>query len=593
MRGACYQAGSCMARPLRRKPVTVCARPDACSFPAAATALLLAAATPAAAGADPAAPDAANPLSAFSIEELADVRISSVSKSSERLADAAAAVFVITREDIARSGATTIPEILRLAPNLEVATIDRTTYAISARGFNGDLADKLLVLIDGRTVYSPLYGGVYWDMQGVPPENIERIEVISGPGATLWGANAENGVINIITRTAGETQGTLLTAAGGNADGSAGGRYGGRLAPDLAYRIYALGFEQGSSRTDSGANAQDAWSKRQGGFRVDWTPHGDAVTVQGDIYRAPEEQPGAPELTASGRNLLGRWEHQLGGASNLQVQAYYDDVQRFSADAGGGFWLKTYDLEVQHSFQLGSRNDVIWGAGERITRYDVTGVPELLFAPASRTLHLSDVFIEDAIRLADRLKLTLGLKVEDEPFSGVALLPSARLSMKVDESTLLWSAVSRAVRSPTPFDTDLVEKSGPTVFLTGSPDFRPEKVTAYEIGTRLEPAPRLSVSLSTFYNDYDDLRSIELAPNGTILPLHFGNLMLGDTYGAELWQATGSMPGGASPGRRACCTKTSGSGPAAAASVALPSPATIRITRCRCARRSTSRIRSA
>jgi iron complex outermembrane recepter protein len=510
-------------------------RAAAATTGAAAFLLLTAFDTPVARAAD-APPDGAPPdLGRLSIEELTDIQVSSVAKSLESLNDAPAAIYVITHDDIIRSGATTIPEILRLAPNLEVAQLSSSSYAISSRGFNGQLANKLLVLIDGRSVYSPLYAGVYWDVQYVLPEDIERIEVISGPGATLWGANAMNGVINIITRKAADTQGGVLEAAGGNLGGRASLQYGGTLPHNLTYRVYSEGAVGEALTTSNGTSSHDAWSMPQGGFRMDWTPPGDAVTFQGDIYSATEQQLGQPDSAIAGRNLLARWEHQLEGDASLQFLGYWDETRRFTYAGGGGVALTTYDAELQHSFKVGSWNEFVWGAGDRIESYQIVGANTFFFAPDSRTLNLTDVFAQDTMSLTDQLKLILGTKVENEPYSGLELLPSGRISWKVTDTALLWSAVSRAARAPTPFDRDLVEKVGATDFLIGGANFQPEKLTAFEFGTRAQPLKHLSFSISTFYNIYDQLRSIEVAPNGGFLPLHFGNMMYGDTYGVEAW----------------------------------------------------------
>ncbi len=470
----------------------------------------------------------------LSIEDLANIEISSVSKSAEPLGDAPAAIYVIGHDDIVQSGAHSLPEILRMAPNLEVAQINATDYAISARGFNvGDnasLSNKLLVLIDGRSVYTPLFGGVYWDMQQVPPEEIERIEVISGPGATLWGANAVNGVINIITRKAADTQGGLLTLGGGNLLRSASLQYGGRIDQDLTYRVHAEGFDASALDTPGGHNAHDGWSKPSGGFRVDWAPAGDTVSLQGDIFHAQED----PNGSVGGRDLFASWQHQLEGGSTLQLQAYYDKESRYVDDGGGGFFIDTYDIELQHSFTLGSWNSIVWGAGERVFSYEFENTA-LQLQPAGRTLNLANIFGQDTLSLSDRVKVTVGLKIEDEPYTGVEPMPSIRASWKVADSTLLWAAISRAVRSATPVDRDLREFAGPEDFLNGSEQFQPEKLTAYEAGTRMQLSPRASFSISTFYNVYDDLRTIELSPISGFLPLEFGNRMGAIVYGVEAW----------------------------------------------------------
>jgi iron complex outermembrane receptor protein len=477
-------------------------------------------------------------LKSLSVEELMNIEVTSVSKTATPLNTAPAAIYVITHEDVVRSGATSIPEVLRLAPNLQVVQISASNYTITARGFSGNsgaqnFSDKLLVLIDGRSVYSPLYSGVYWDAQDVALDDIERIEVISGPGATLWGANAVNGVINIITRRSAESQGGDVAVGGGNLEKNATARIGGGLGDNATFRIYAKGFERASLDLPSGVSADDDWSKTQAGFRADWTPTANTLTVQGDVYRANEHQVGTTDLSISGANLLARWQRQLAGDSALQIQAYYDQTQRFNG-GGGAFVLNTYDLELQHSFALGSANNVVWGAGERVSRYGITNTPNLLFLPDQQTLSLANAFVQDAIALDPKLKLTLGVKLEDDPYSGATPLPNARLSWSVSDTTFLWSAVSRAIRSPTPFDRDVVEYLGTTLFLTGGGNFKPEKLTAYEIGYRGQPSSRLSISVSTYYNSYDDLRTIEFDPL-TLLPLHWGNLMDGHTYGAEAW----------------------------------------------------------
>jgi iron complex outermembrane receptor protein len=490
-----------------------------------------------------AAPQPANPseeLGGMSLEELANVQVTSVSKSVEPLRTAPAAIYVITHDDIMRSGATSIPEALRLAPNLQVTQLSASDYVVSARGFGGspaaqNFSDKLLVLIDGRSVYSPLYSGVYLDAQDVMLEDVDRIEVISGPGATLWGANAMNGVINIITRPAEATGGTLVSAAAGTMERNAAARYGGRLDDDTAYRFYGMGFHREALELPSGASASDAWSKGQAGFRIDRNATDDTTTVQGDLYRATENQLQQADVMIDGANLLGRWQHRFSAQSELQVQAYYDLTERFSPTGDGAFVLRTYDLEVQQSIALGSSHRLVWGAGERINDYDITSTTTLLFVPPARALTLGNVFAQDTIALTRALSATVGMKMEDDPYSGWSALPDARLAWALDDINQLWAAGSRAIRSPTPFDVDVVEKVGPTVFLTGYPQFQPEKVWAYEVGYRAQPSPVLSFSVSAFYNVYDDLRTIEPDSSTTFIPLHWGNLMAGDTYGLELW----------------------------------------------------------
>ena len=471
-------------------------------------------------------------LSGLSLEELANLEVTSVSKTAEKLSDAAAAIYVITHDDIIRSGATTIPEMLRLAPNLHVAQLNANTYAISARGFNvadnASMSDKLLVLIDGRSVYTPLFAGVYWDMQEVLPENIERIEVISGPGGTLWGANAVNGVINIITRKSADTQGGVLDLGGGNLERMGSFQYGGTLADDLTYRVHVEGAEFSPNKTSTHADAEDGWSRPQGGFRLDWTPPGDVVTAEGDLFHVS-----TVGGNAGGSDLIASWQHQLGDGSAFQAEAYFDEA-RLSGDNSIGFVIDTYNLDLQHNFSLGDWNEFVWGAGERIISYRVANAGGLLFEPPERTLNLANVFGQDTMSLTDTLKLTVGLKLENEPYTGLEPMPSARISWKFIDEALVWSSVSRAVRAPTPIDEDFIERVGTIDILTGSPNFMPEVLTAYELGTRVQPDPRLSFSVSTFYNVYSDLRTIELTPV-TLLPLKWGNEMEGLIYGVEVW----------------------------------------------------------
>ena len=476
-------------------------------------------------------------LSRLSIEELANIDVASVSKTAQPLSDAAAAIYVITHDDIVRSGATNLPDILRLAPNLQVARITAATYAISARGFNGSAADKLLVLIDGRSVYTPFSHGVFWDVQDTPAEDIERIEVISGPGAALWGANAVNGVINVVTRSSADTRDGVLLLGVGDRQRRAYLRYGGALAPDVTWRAYVQGIDYAHSFTGSGAKAEDRWNKGQAGFRLDWTPSNDLLTLQGDIYQGSEDELASADERLDGHNLLARWTHPTGGGGSLQVQAYYDHLKRH-VPGRIRYSLDTYDLDVQHSFSWGRSHQIVWGGGYRVTEDDfpVTPTPPntQFFDPVGRRQGLGNVFVQDAVALNPALTLTLGLKLEDDPYTGLEALPTARLSWKATESTLVWAAASRAVRAPSRLDRDFVQLSGANVFLTGR-DFQPETVVAYELGLRAQPSARSSLSVSTFYNVYDRLRSFELTGGG--LPIVFANEMRGESYGVEVWGA--------------------------------------------------------
>ncbi|MBI3622059.1 MAG: TonB-dependent receptor [Nitrospirae bacterium] len=473
-------------------------------------------------------------LSNLTIEELANIEITSVSKKPEPLSDAAAAVYVITREDIRRSGATSIPEILRLAPNLEVARVNSNQYAISARGFNSTTANKLLVLIDGRTVYTPLYSGVFWDVQDVLIEDIERIEVVSGPGGTLWGSNAVNGVINIITRHSRDTTGAFAGVGAGIEDRlDIGARYGGRLGEHLTYRLYAKGFERDDTETGGGASVQDSWNKGQAGFRTDWTGVTDTLTLQGDLYDGSIDQMVNGDKTISGANVLGRWSRTLHGGSVIEVQTYYDRTRRFYPGTFGEI-LNTYDIQAQHRFSLGARHDIVWGGGYRLMRDDVTNSAVLAFLPASRVLNLFNIFLQDGIALGARVQLTLGLKLENNRYTRLEVQPNIRLAWKPADHMLLWSAVSRAVRTPSRLDRDLFAPASTPFFLAGGPNFDSETLIAYEAGYRVQPITRATVSISAFYNVYDKLRSLEPAPGGPP-PYVLDNKMKGHTYGVETW----------------------------------------------------------
>ena len=478
-------------------------------------------------------------LSHLSLQELADVQVTSVSKSPEPLRRAASTIYVITHEAIVRSGATSLMEALRLAPNLQIEQLTSSNYALGARGFAGqqesqNFANKLLILIDGRSVYSPLYSGIYSDAQDVMLEDVDRIEVISGSGGTLWGANAMNGVINVITRPAYVTDGGLVSTSAGNQEQNLAVRYGNKINDETAYRVYGMTFHRGAEELTDGRSARDGWSKGQAGFRLDSNRLQDFLTVQGDTYRATESLPASADQTILGTNVLGRWRHQS-EHSEVQVQAYYDQTERVAPAGTGGFVLNTYDVELQQTVQLGSIQRLVWGGGERLNSYGITNAQSLLFEPTSRKLTLGNVFAEDTVSLGTAVHLSAGVKFEDDPYSGWSFLPDLRLSWDIAESAFLWAAASRGIRSPTPFDVDVIEKVGPTVFLTGNERFSPEKVTAYEIGYRGQPAATFSMSFATFYNVYDDLRTIETASSSVFLPLNWGNLMRGETYGIDAW----------------------------------------------------------
>lgn len=479
----------------------------------------------------------------LSISELSNLQVSSATKTTEPLSAAPAALYVITRDEILRSGATTLPQALRLAPNLFVAQTGAHSWVITARGFAGNLADqafsnKLLVLIDGRTVYNPLFSGVDWDAQDVVLSDVDRIEVISGPGATLWGANAVNGVINIITRKSYETQGGLAEGAVATNGESGVLRYGGRISDDLTWRAYLKDLRVGDTVAATGADARDHWTKPQGGFQFDWTPGpADAVTLSGDGYDGWEAQPVGPDANFNGFNLNAHWDHQWTNGNELQVQSWFNREARGPDQSGGSpYWFNSFDVEAQQNFAVGTRNSLVVGGGFRDTWYRIRPNGGLFYVPPSGRLLLGDVFGQDTIALSHQLDLIVGLKLERDPFAGWSALPSVRVSWGAAPSTTIWASIQQAIRSPTPFDTNVKEVAPgiPGVFLTGNPAFVPERLTAYEIGLRTQPAARISLSAQAFYNVYDDLRTIELTP-ATFLPIFWGNRMRGHTYGLEAW----------------------------------------------------------
>ncbi len=472
-----------------------------------------------------------------------NIEVTSVSKSPEKLSEAASAIQVITADDIRRAGATSLPEALRLASNLEVAQIDSRQWAITARGFNNVFADKMLVLIDGRTVYTPLYAGVYWDVQDTLLTDVDRIEVISGPGATQWGANAVNGVINITTKSAKDTQGGVLIGGAGTALRESGGaRYGGELAPGVYYRIYGQYSNRDNSVGIQGQDIQDAWRIGQGGFRVDWDAATDNhLTLQGDIYSGSVTRAGPDDIHMSGANALGRWTRTLAENSDLKLQVYFDRTYRLIP---GSFTetLDTYDVDFQHRLQLGSAHDFVWGLGGRLEDDSIANTPSLAFLPPHDTLKSFNVFAQDKIELkADLLHLTLGTKVEHNDHTGFEFEPSGRLAWTPDKRQTVWTAVSRALRTPSRVDTDLFSPAKPPYRIAGGPNVASEALLAYELGYRVEVGPELALSLATFYNDYRDLRSLEPLNPPAAFPVAISSGLEGDSVGAELsadWRVT-------------------------------------------------------
>jgi iron complex outermembrane receptor protein len=510
----------------------------------------------------------------LSIEQLADLKITSASRIAESLRETPSSVFVITADEIRRSGVTSIPEALRLAPGVEVARRSAYEWSISIRGFNSDLANKLLVLVDGRSVYSPLFAGVFWDVQDTLLEDVERIEVISGPGGTLWGANAVNGVINIITRRAGDTQGGYGEVLGGDEERViAGFRYGGTFGNGVAARAYLKHVDRDPSIGVDGDDAVDGMEMSRAGFRLDWE-HGeaDSFAVLGEvfdgetdgIFREPFTIGTLPAGTfrdvvdLSGANLLARWQRRLADAGELQLQVVIDRTDR---DIPNTYDERrdTIDLDFQHHFTSGSRQDLLWGLTFRDTRDRIRNTLFAAFVPPRRTLQRYGVFVQDRIALRpDELYLTVGTKVSRNDYSGTEHQPSVRLAWLADARQTVWAAVSRAVRTPSRLDEDLVltvPVAAPGIplpfyfIVTGNDDFESEELLAYEAGYRLQQGENLSFDLALYHHDYDELQTNE--PDGLILvldpplphvivPSHLDNNMRGKSYGGTIsanWQA--------------------------------------------------------
>ncbi|MBL8250791.1 MAG: TonB-dependent receptor [Candidatus Competibacter sp.] len=510
-------------------------------------------------------------MTQFSIEDLMQVKVVSAAKIEQSLQDTAAAVFVITAEDIRRSGATSVPEALRLAPGVEAARIDASRWSVTIRGFNGRFANKLLVLVDGRSIYTPLFSGVHWEVQGPPLHTIERIEVIRGPGGALWGANAVNGVINIITKHPKDTQGGLVSLTAGTEERAiADIRYGGIWGERAQYRVYGQFADRDGQITPDGRDAGDGWRIGKGGFRLDWaTSDADAFTLQGELYDAnfkqnfttfslepPYNNHLLSSVEAEGGSLQGRWERRYSATSKMGLQLYYQYEDRkdplYEAD------LETFDLDFQHSFALGGRQEIVWGLGYRRNRDLFTDTAISRVDPKGLTTELFSAFVQDQVELIpERLRLIGGVKLEHNDFSGWELQPSLRALWTPHPDHRAWVAVSRAVRTlsrgeqnasrinllavpPSPFSGNL-----PIVVTLVSPNQQldPEELTAYEVGYRVRVTERLSADATLFQHDYDRLLigdpmapspQIGSWPPHVLLPISLSNAGSGTKRGFEL-----------------------------------------------------------
>ena len=471
----------------------------------------------------------ARDLSDLSLEQLGSIVVTSVSRRRERLADVSTSIFVISAQDIHRSGATTIAEALRLAPNLNVARADTAQYAISARGFNNVLANKMLVLIDGRTVYSPLFSGVFWESQDVMLEDVDRIEVISGPGATIWGSNAVNGVINIITRPARDTQGGLVSAGAGNRERVAAARYGASVGDRVHYRIYAKKFDIDASEHADGESIRDRYRHTQAGLRAEWQQGRDLVSLIGNVYEGDVGAIGGAR-DFSGSNLLARWTRQFADGGGLRLRAYYDRTDRDHAETFVER-LDTYDLEFQHTLRPLGAHRLTWGAGYRDSRDRVGNSAAQALIPAERDMRWRNLFLQDEIALHEDVSLTLGFKLETNPFTGSERLPDARIAWRLAPGRTAWAGLSRAVRAPSRIDRDLYIPGEAPYLLSGNSSFRAEASDVLQLGYRAQPTRELSWSVTFFHHEHSRLRSLQPLANGVILANDFE----GETTGIETW----------------------------------------------------------
>lgn len=499
------------------------------------------------------------------LEDLMNIEVTSVSKKEEKLSRTASAIFVITAQDIRRSNATNIPELLRMVPGLDVAQINANTWAISARGLNARFSNELLVLLDGRSVYTPTTDGVFWDVLDLPLEDVERIEVIRGPGASVWATNAVNGVINIITKEASETAGVLVVAGGGTVDQGFGTlQYGGSVGKNTSFRAFAKYLNDDHFPNAAGQDGGDGWGLSRIGFRTDTIlSPGDTLTFEGDLYRGREGDPsvGITSITSPpvpnvelqvnlrGGFLQGVWNHTYSPRAGISLQASYDEYERNDAL---GETRGTAAVSFQHHFAWGDRQNLIWGIEYRYSQSRTVGSLLASLNPPNRNTQLFSSFVQDEIAIIpDRLFVTVGTKFENSYFSGFDLQPSARVAWTPTADRTLWASVSDADRNPAAIDVSLVSNlggftgpNGPVALrLLGNPNLGNEKTIAYEAGYRMSLAERLSLDFAVYYNGQYDQETTEPgasffeptpAPPHIVLPLIYGNLMHGESHGFEI-----------------------------------------------------------
>jgi iron complex outermembrane recepter protein len=523
----------------------------------------------------PALPQArSDNLAERSLEDLMNIEVTSVSKKEQKVSRTSSAIFVITAEDIRNSGADQLADVLRMVPGVEVAQLNASAWGISVRGFNGQYSNKLLVLVDGRTVYSPMFSGVYWNSAIVPLEEIDRIEVVRGPGASVWGANAVNGVINIITKKASTTQGGLLTVSTGTRVHGAGTlRYGGRFGERGNYRLFTKGFDRSAYPSLAGGSGKDDWQRVNAGFRIDLNPsHRDTFTMEGDAYKGNTGELAtsmisiSPPLNGvlalrerfSGWNLLSRWKRVQSDSSETSLQVYFERTTR--GDQSYGFGLNTFDVDFQHHVAWTSRQDLVWGLGYRLNSDGTVPTSRIVFTPTERTTQLFSAFVQDEITIRpERLFFTAGTKLEHDEYIGIGVEPSVHVTWTPSARQTFWAATSLAQRTPSRSDREIRENFvallGPdnlplVLGYAGSPRQRAERESSFEAGYRTKLSSALSVDAAWFFNRYEHLVSLEPgvpqlestpAPAHLILLNTFANLSHGETHGFEIyadWKVT-------------------------------------------------------
>jgi iron complex outermembrane receptor protein len=477
----------------------------------------------------------------MTVEDLLAVNVSSVSRRPEALSEAAGNVFLIRNQTVPAIGAQSLPELLRMAPNLFVAQSSSSTWAVNARGFvrSNAYSNKLLVMVDGRTVYSPLFSNVFWDSTAVFLPDLQSIEVISGPAGSTWGANAVNGVINIQSKSARDTVGNLVTLSGGTEARTFGVRAGTRFGSTGALRVYAQGGEYDATRDTFGRDdGYDKWHSLQTGFRSDW---GSAATgeftVQGDAFAGRFKNGAAPQTTNDNANLLARWSRDLSPDSHLWVRAYQDYSKR---DTGGALTeiSRATDLEFQHRIDFGRAQNFLWGADYRHMSDATAHTLGFVILPAKLQFALGSVFAQHVTPLGtDALRLTTGFRAEHNHFSGWEYQPSVKLGWHLSRQ-MFWASASRATRIPSRLDTGFFAPQTPPYFVAGGPDFTSEIVRAYELGWRGRPSKDLSLTATVYYHDYDHLRSVELRAT----PIVVTNGVEGHSYGVELFADWDALP---------------------------------------------------